>query len=162
MEDGTRRSDVISFFEELNGVSSRGAFQEDANRLMQQKVSDQKARRRKILQAEKKKRQQANDEKKKLADIASNASMSSEPLHFEASVEQIERSRVREVIANGVDCRFQRLGVKVDASTQEIKEAYRVLSKLFHPDKWKDEDVKTIFQMLSDAKNFLLNESGRT
>ena len=162
MEDSTRRKDVISFFEELNGVSSRGAFQEDANRLIQQKVSDQKARRRKLLQAEKKKRKHARDEKKKLADIASNVSMSSEPLLIEASVEQTERARVREVIANGVDCRFQQLGVKVDASTQEIKEAYRVLAKLFHPDKCKDEDAKTIFQMLSDAKNFLLNESGRT
>lgn len=57
---------------------------------------------------------------------------------------------------------YEILGVKKDATTEEIKRAYRKLVKKFHPDANKHSDsAKEQFQEISEAYQVLSNEESR-
>lgn len=52
-------------------------------------------------------------------------------------------------------CKY--LGIRFDASTREIKTAYRELSKKFHPDVNSDPKAKEYFLLINNAYNYLEN-----
>lgn len=56
---------------------------------------------------------------------------------------------------------YDLLGVKKDASEEEIKLAYRREIKKWHPDKNKSEDASAISSLLNDAKTILLDPEQR-
>lgn len=56
---------------------------------------------------------------------------------------------------------YKLLGVKRDASTQEIKTAYREMAKKYHPDINKDEEASKIIISLNEAKETLLDDDKR-
>lgn len=56
---------------------------------------------------------------------------------------------------------YEILNVKVDASSQEIKEAYLKLSKKNHPDVNQSENAKHVFQEITEAYEVLGNVIGR-
>ena len=56
---------------------------------------------------------------------------------------------------------YELLGVKKDATEEEIRKAYRIQAKKWHPDVNKDKEASNITKKLSDAKQILLNEAKR-
>lgn len=57
---------------------------------------------------------------------------------------------------------YEILGITKDASKDEIKKAFRVMAKKYHPDKNKDnENAIRIFQDASEAYEVLSNEKSR-
>lgn len=56
---------------------------------------------------------------------------------------------------------YSLLGVRFNASKDEIKSAYRKLAKVMHPDVNKSPDAKERFQELSEAYEILSNETSR-
>jgi len=54
---------------------------------------------------------------------------------------------------------FEALGVSKDATDEEIKKAYRDMSKIVHPDKHFDnkEEYSRRFRIISEAKDKLIN-----
>ena len=56
---------------------------------------------------------------------------------------------------------YELLGVKRDATSEEIKKAYRKQAKKWHPDINKDKDAPNISKKLNEAKEILLDESKR-
>ena len=52
---------------------------------------------------------------------------------------------------------YECLGLKNDASVEDIKKAFKRLAKLLHPDKCKLADSTDAFQLLLFAKDALLN-----
>ena len=56
---------------------------------------------------------------------------------------------------------YELLGVKRDATSEEIKKAYRKQAKKWHPDITKDKDAPNLSKKLNEAKEILLDESKR-
>lgn len=56
---------------------------------------------------------------------------------------------------------YEVLGVSKDASKEEIKKAYRKLSKTYHPDINKEEDASAKFQEVKEAYEVLSDEQKR-
>lgn len=56
---------------------------------------------------------------------------------------------------------YELLGVEKDATQKEIKDAYKKMSLKLHPDIIGDSSTSTIFRMLTEAKDTLLNEENR-
>lgn len=56
---------------------------------------------------------------------------------------------------------YELLGVKKDATEEEIRKAYRIQAKKWHPDINKDKEASNITKKLNDAKQILLNETKR-
>ncbi|EKX72030.1 DnaJ domain containing protein [Theileria equi strain WA] len=56
---------------------------------------------------------------------------------------------------------FQVLQLKHDATEEEIKQRYRKMSLLIHPDKFKHENARQAFQVLTDAYNEIQKEDTR-
>lgn len=56
---------------------------------------------------------------------------------------------------------YELLGIKKDATPEEIKKAYRIQAKKWHPDLNKDKKASEISKKLNEAKETLLNEEKR-
>lgn len=56
---------------------------------------------------------------------------------------------------------YELLGIKKDASVEEIKKAYRDMVKKYHPDINKSSDASKIIISLNEAKETLLDEDKR-
>lgn len=56
---------------------------------------------------------------------------------------------------------YDLLGVKKDATPEEIKKAYRMQAKKWHPDINKNENAPKISKQLNEAKEILLNDIKR-
>lgn len=56
---------------------------------------------------------------------------------------------------------YELLGIKKDATDQEIKTAYRTQAKKWHPDINKTKEATNITKQLNEAKNVLLNKEKR-
>jgi molecular chaperone DnaJ len=54
------------------------------------------------------------------------------------------------------------LGVSEDASDEDIKRAYRILAKRYHPDKNKNPDAPEKFKKIVIAYNYMLEHQGET
>lgn len=52
---------------------------------------------------------------------------------------------------------YQTLGLKNDATLDDIKSAYRTLAKKYHPDINKDPDATVYFKRVNTAYNFLMD-----
>ena len=46
---------------------------------------------------------------------------------------------------------YQRLGVRPEASSEEIAEAYRASARLYHPDANDAPDAEAVMQLLNEA-----------
>ncbi|XP_044489638.1 dnaJ homolog subfamily B member 8-like isoform X3 [Mangifera indica] len=62
---------------------------------------------------------------------------------------------------------YKVLGVTVDSSVEEIKQAYRELAMKWHPDKWTKNpsllgEAKSKFQQIQEAYSVLSDERKRT
>lgn len=56
---------------------------------------------------------------------------------------------------------YKILGVPQDASTEEIKRAYRAKAKKYHPDVCESERSKEVFQILNNSYKVLINPAKR-
>ena len=56
---------------------------------------------------------------------------------------------------------YEILEIKSNASESEIKKAYHILSKKYHPDKCKDKDATEKFQQISSAYQILMDDKVR-
>ena len=56
---------------------------------------------------------------------------------------------------------YELLGVKTTATEEEIKKAYKIQMKKWHPDINKDEDAVSMSMKINEAKDVLLNETKR-
>lgn len=56
---------------------------------------------------------------------------------------------------------YELLGIKKDATKQEIKMAYRTMAKKYHPDINKDAEASKIIISLNEAKETLLDDDKR-
>lgn len=56
---------------------------------------------------------------------------------------------------------YELLGVKKDATKEEIKKAYRDMVKKYHPDVNKSEEANKIIISLNEAKETLLDDNKR-
>lgn len=56
---------------------------------------------------------------------------------------------------------YELLGIKKDATSEEIKKAYRIQAKKWHPDLNKDKDASKISMQLNEAKEVLLDPQKR-
>ena len=56
---------------------------------------------------------------------------------------------------------YELLGIKKDATPEEIKKAYRIQAKKWHPDLNKDKDASIISMRLNEAKEILLDSTIR-
>jgi hypothetical protein len=56
---------------------------------------------------------------------------------------------------------YQKLGLSESASLEEIKKAYRVLAKKYHPDVSKEPEAETLFIEVNEAYEFLADEQRR-
>lgn len=56
---------------------------------------------------------------------------------------------------------YELLGIKRDATKEEIQSAYRHMAKKYHPDVNKSEEASRIILSLNEAKETLLDESKR-
>ena len=56
---------------------------------------------------------------------------------------------------------YELLGIKKDATEQEIKSAYRQMAKKYHPDVNKSEDANKVIISLNEAKETLLDQEKR-
>lgn len=52
---------------------------------------------------------------------------------------------------------YKLFGVSNTSSSHEIKAAYRILAKKYHPDRFKGEDAEERMKLLNEAKDILLN-----
>ncbi|MBR3162303.1 MAG: DnaJ domain-containing protein [Bacilli bacterium] len=57
---------------------------------------------------------------------------------------------------------YELLGIKKDATPEEIKKAYRIQAKKWHPDLNKDKDAANISMKLNEAKEVLLDPLKRS
>jgi curved DNA-binding protein CbpA len=53
------------------------------------------------------------------------------------------------------------LGISCDATARQIKQAYRIKAKIFHPDVNKKDNAKSSFQVISEAYHILINPEKR-
>ena len=56
---------------------------------------------------------------------------------------------------------FEQLGLARDATTIEIKKAYRKLANKYHPDKNNDNDVEEKFQLIKTAYDAIVEPKKR-
>ena len=56
---------------------------------------------------------------------------------------------------------YKALGVKKDASKQDIKRAYRTLARKYHPDVSKESDAEVKFKEIGEAYD-VLKDSEKT
>lgn len=56
---------------------------------------------------------------------------------------------------------YELLGIKRDATKEEIKKSYREMAKKYHPDVNKSKDANQIIISLNEAKSTLLNDEKR-
>lgn len=56
---------------------------------------------------------------------------------------------------------YELLGISMDSTKQEIKNAYREMVKKYHPDINKSEDANKIIRSLNEAKEVLLDDEKR-
>ena len=145
-----RQSDVISFFEELNGVVGlKGAFAGGSKQAKESILTERRLRMDGFRELQQKRKMDDGPE-------------DSEALMIEASFQQIEKARIRSLLSElDVVCHFDLLGVEFGATIHVIKEAYRILAIIFHPDKCKDEDAQAIFQAIGNAVDILLDGDRR-
>jgi curved DNA-binding protein CbpA len=57
---------------------------------------------------------------------------------------------------------FEQLGLARDATTIEIKKAYRKLANKYHPDKNSDSEVEEKFQLIKTAYDAIVDPKKRT
>ena len=144
-----RKDNLIAFFEKLNGISplrglSNPIFTTHYGTIKQAKIEEHAKRLRDFIAEDMRIRIQAKEQ-----------------LRLEASANDMKKKRVRDCLASDTCTLYDILGVKHDASAEEIIKSFRDLSKVFHPDKCSDDDAKDVFQRLNGAKDTLCCELTR-
>lgn len=56
---------------------------------------------------------------------------------------------------------YELLGISINATKDEIKSAYRLMAKKYHPDVNSDENANKIIRSLNEAKEILLDDNKR-
>jgi DnaJ domain len=135
--NASKRQEVVSFFNELNGLGNSQSF---AQAGLKDTMIAARTQRYNSFKAK-------EEEKKR--------TKARETLRLEASVVDKKRMETRERLNIESSCHYTLLGLEREATTEEVKVAFRALSVLFHPDKCKDDDATDIFRKLREAYDVL-------
>lgn len=133
--DSQSRPQVLSFFRQLNGLQSSSTGTTSL---------------RPGLKKERKNQLLAHTNQ--MMEKRANAQ---QVLRLEASQQQQDMARIKKDMESGDVCHYKLLGVETNASLDEVKNAYKRLALLFHPDKNSEKDAKEIFQRLVCAMSVL-------
>jgi hypothetical protein len=155
MSLGEQRGDVMTYFEELNGIgSAKHAFLGCVQQLKQSVLKERRLRLQRFYEAKREQRRVNEHANEPNRDEAMQLSIM-------ASKHQSEKARIRTVLARSDVCHFDLLGVAADTPFDAIKEAYRLLALIFHPDKNKDDDAQAIFQAIRNAMDVISDDAQR-
>ncbi|ATZ17980.1 hypothetical protein EMELA_v1c04290 [Mesoplasma melaleucae] len=69
--------------------------------------------------------------------------------------EDFSNNNLLKAIANGDYWSYEILGVSLNASDIEIKQAYKILAKRYHPDNNKDPEAEEMMKLINKAYNIL-------
>lgn len=127
-----KKDDVLSFFEELNGLSKGGAF-ENNNKKVKKKHQRESSLR--VISNE--------DKLKRFSKIS---------VYSDDEKMKLEMARVRKMMKQEDSNHYEIIGIPKESSQYQIKNAIQKLSKLFHPDKCRDDDAVSTMQRLNDIK----------
>jgi hypothetical protein len=165
LENGFRsdreRQQVVDFVLELNGVRDSDAFKSSGTRrnLIERMQLQYDAFKKEDLARRRKAREA-------LLIAASEADQrrmeeAREALLIEASDADQLRTGIRERLKIENLTHYALLGLERGASASDIKDAYRKLSLVFHPDRCSDEDATSISQKLNEAHEVLTCDEKR-
>lgn len=143
--DGADRAEACRFLLEINQCGGHGAFA--GTDLKRTYINERKQRLEKRQQLEQERRRK----KKKPVTVWSVASF----VGKERGTRNFDLNRLRKMN------HYQILGIEKDAIVIDVVRAHRTLSKECHPDKCSEEGATEYFQLITNARDVLVDDMKR-